>query len=121
MPCGFRDGMDNQCIDLNSINLSGTWVGGGSTITIQGSHSGGYTYIGTDEIVYKHQGTVTWQGQAYEGDVVDVEGWCCGNRGYVWIEFIEFVDVNTLKVTSNWYHPGDDSPFKGGSDIITRQ
>jgi hypothetical protein len=118
MPCGIVGDMDNQCIDLNLVNLSGTWVGSGSTVTIQGSHSGGYTFIGTNGI-YKHQGTLRWNGQYYEGRVEDLEGWCCGNNGDVWLAF---VDENTLYVTSRWYHEGQTEHFKeAGPDILTRQ
>ncbi len=83
--CGFFDGMDNKC---GNIDLNGTWYDNvGYTVTIEGA-SNLYDYTGTDGI-FLHTGSLKWTGELFEGDMKDVDPWCCGNTGYLLLEVVD--------------------------------
>ena len=98
-----------ECIQANKPGLSGTWIGAGNYIVTLSGDENQLQYTGTDGN-YKHSGSLSKQGTSEElhGEVNDVPGFCCGNRGKVWLRIN---DENSVEVRSEWYRPGESEPF----------
>ena len=85
-------------------NIQGIWgTNYGYTVTIVGDNRW-YTYTGTGDGNFKHTGLIIWDKElnVYEGDLEDVEGYCCGNVGYLWLKA---KDENTISIISYWTTP----------------
>jgi hypothetical protein len=112
-------GVADELIDLNGI-----WRAGNYTAVIDGSGKS-YHYEGRNgddpKVHYKHEAFLSWSGhqgkQEYKGKAWDVDGWCCGNTGYIRMEVI---DENTIHTWSQWFKPNQKEPFLTGDVTLTR-
>ena len=93
-----------DCKSLNLPNIEGIWkTDYGYWVTITGSEYK-YTYTGEGAGNFKHTGVITWYNAYnwYEGNLADVEGFCCGNVGYIWLKV---KDEKTISIKSYWTTP----------------
>jgi hypothetical protein len=106
----------SNCVPPNPPNIAGKWRQYGYNATIVGS---GFIYklTGTGDGNFKHIGTINWYNKNnwYEGNLTDVEGFCCGNIGYIWIKV---KDENTLSIKSYWTTP-DGILVKDNTEVWT--
>ncbi len=111
-------------VNLRSVNLTGTWICPGATLTIRGNANSTITatYVRPRDNC-RHEETFTLrkvneQGPLYfEGTFVDVDKFCCGNQGVLqyWL-----TDSNTLHGRVAWWSKGKPQPAKlGWTDWVT--
>ena len=114
--CGTTINGCGETIECGGSCIEGKWSQYGYNATIEGSGFS-YTLTGTGDGNFKHTGTITWNSTDnwYEGNLADVEGFCCGNIGYIWIKV---KDENFLSIKSRWTTP-DGTLVKDNTDVWT--
>jgi hypothetical protein len=116
-PKGYiRDKNWSNCDPPDPPNIAGTWRQRGYQAIIVG-FPGIYRLTGTGDGNFKHTGKIKWNNRLkmYEGDLADVEGFCCGNIGYIWIKV---KNETTISVISLWTTP-DGTVIKDNTEVWT--
>ena len=95
-----------DCKSPNLPNIQGKWQQPGYFAVIEGFRYK-YTLTGSGPGNFLHTGTITWYSTNnwYEGNLADVDGYCCGNIGYIWVKV---KDENTISIKSYWTTPEGD-------------
>lgn len=88
-------------------NIHGTWKAPGYWVRIARRDSYSYWYTGEGDGNFKHTGYITWykRGEWYEGNLADVEGYCCGNVGYTWVKVF---NEDEIGIKAYWTTPDGD-------------
>ena len=106
----------SNCEPPDPPNIAGTWRQRGYQAIIVG-FPGLYRLTGTGDGNFKHTGKIKWNNRLkmYEGDLADVEGFCCGNIGYIWIKV---KNETTISIISLWTTP-DGTVVKDNTEVWT--